>query len=191
MTDRPWWAVALQWAAWAAVMTLVMGWVSRSRTAVPPGGDGVLEQPRSVLIIGWTCTVFFAALVGLSQAFPGRNPSFWPTVVFLLFVAGGLILVAECHRGRHYLTLEGLRYGKLFGWGGVVRWDQIRRLRYSDSTKWFRLDTSDGRVVRISAMLTGLPDFAAAALDRVAEDAIDPRARERLEAIREGKLPSI
>ena len=191
MTDRPWWVVALQWAAWAAAMTFVMSWVSKSRATVPPGADGVLKQPRSMLIIGWTCTVFFAALAGLSQAFPGQNPSVWPTVVFLLFAAGGLALVAECHRGQHHLTPDGLRYGKLFGRGGDVRWDEIRTLRYSDSAKWFRLDTSDGRVIRISATLTGLQEFAAAALDHVAEDAIDGRAREQLEAIREGKLPSI
>ena len=191
MTDRPWWAVALQWAVWAAVMTLVMGWISRSRTTAPKGADGVLQQPRSMLIIGWVCTVFFAALAGLSQAFPGQNPSIWPTVVFLMFAAGGLALVAECHRGRHRLTADGLRYGKLLGRGGSVRWDEIKWLSYSDGWKWFRLETSDGRVVRLSATLTGLQDFASAALDHVPEDAIDRRAREQLDAIREGKLPSI
>lgn len=191
MTDRPWWSVALQWAAWAAVMTLVMSWVSRSRKVAPRGAEGVLQQPRSMLIIAWVCTVFFAALAGLSQAFPGRSPSVWPTVVFILFAAGGLALVAECHRGRHRLKPDGLRYGKLLGRGGSVRWKEITRVRYSDAWKWFRLETSDGRVVRLSATLTGLQDFAAAALDHVPAEAIDRRAREQLEAIREGKLPSI
>ncbi len=191
MTDRPWWAVALQWAAWGAVMTLVMGWLSRSRAAVPRGTDGLLQQPRSTLVIGWVCTLFFAALAGLSRAFPGQNPTIWSTVAFLLFSAGGLVLVAEYHRGRHRLTPEGLRYGKLLGRGGLARWDQVIEVCYSDAAKLFRLETSDGRVIRVSAMLTGLPDFASAALDNVSEGAIDRRAHEMLEATRRGELPSI
>ncbi len=190
MTERPWWAVALQWALWGGVMTLVMGWLARSR-AVHGAPDGLLRQPRSALFIGWACTLFFAALAGLSRAFPGRNPAAWPTLVFLFFAAGGLVLVAEYHRGRHRLTPEGLRYGKLLGRGGLARWDQVTRLGYSDAAKWFRLETSDGRVVRVSAMLTGLPDFASAALDHVPENAIEGRARQMLEAVRLGKLPSI
>lgn len=191
MNDKPWWAVALQWAAWAATMGLVMGWLSRSRAIAPPGAEGLLRQPRSTLIIGWVCTVFFAALAGLSRAFPGQNPSVWPTVVFLLFAAGGLVMVTDHYRGRHRLTPEGLRYGKLLGRGGLARWDQVTRLHYSEAAKWFRLETSDGKVARISAMLTGLPEFASSALDRVPEGAIDRQTREMLEAIRRGKLPSI
>ena len=191
MSDRPWWIVALQWATWAAVMTVIMGWLSRSRTVTPKGADGLLQQPRSMLVIGIVCTLFFAALAGLSRAFPGRNPSIWPTVVFLLFAAGGLIMVVDYYRGRHRLTPEGLHYGKLLGPGGVVRWDQVTGLRYSDTSKWFRLDTSDGRVVRVSAMLVGLQDFASEALDHVPESAIDHRALEMLEAARRGELPSI
>ena len=191
MTDRPWWTVALQWAAWGAVMTLVMGWLSRSRTAAPQGAVGLLQQPRSTLVIGWVCTIFFAALAGLSRAFPGQNPTIWPTMVFLLFAAGGLVVVAEHHRGRHRLTPEGLHYGKMVGRGGLARWDEITRVRYSDTSKWFRLETADGRVIRVSVMLRGLPDFASAVLDHVPADSIDGRAQEILDTIRLGKLPSI
>ena len=191
MTDKPWWIVALQWAAWGAVMALVMGWLSRSRRAIPPGTEGLLRQPRSMLVVGLVCTLFFAALAGLSRAFPGRSPTIWSTVAFLLFAAGGLIMVVDYYRGRHCLTAEGLQYGKLLGRGGLARWDQVNRLHYSDAAKWFRLETSDGRIVRISVMVTGLQDFASATLDNVPESVIDKRAREMLEATRRGELPSI
>ncbi len=183
--------MALQWAAWGAVMSLVMGWLSRSREASPQDAGGLLQQPRSTLIVAWVCTLLFAALAGLSRAFPGPDPKVWPTLVFLLFASGGLVLVAEHHRGRHRLTPEGLRYGKLLGRSGFVRWDQITRFHYSDAAKWFRLETSDGRVVRVSVMLTGLQDFASAVLDHVPEDAVEERAHAMLDAIRQGNLPSI
>ena len=89
------------------------------------------------------------------------------------------------------LTPDGLRYGKMFGGGGILRWADVRRLNYSESAKWFRLDLADGRVVRLSAMLIGMPEFARAALAQVPPPAIDPDTRSVLEGTRAGDLPRI
>ena len=191
MNDRPWWAVALQWAAWGAIMTVVMGWLARSRAAAPESGEGELVPPRSTLVVAVATTVLFVTIAGLSVAFPGTDPSPWPTVVFLLFALLGLVMVVDHRRGRHTLTPDGLRYGKLLGAGGTLRWDEVRRLAWSESAKWFRLETTDGRVVRISAMLVGLPHFATAALERLPAGVVEARARAVLGEIRRGELPSI
>jgi len=67
----------------------------------------------------------------------------------------------------------------------------VRKLRYSSSSKWFRLDLADSRAVRISAMLTGLPAFAQAALAEVDPGAIDSASRRVLDATAMGELPRI
>jgi hypothetical protein len=113
------------------------------------------------------------------------------TLFFLGFAALGLPLVLDYRNARHVLTPDGLRYGKMFGGGGVLRWTDVHRLNYSQSAKWYRLDLADGRVVRVSAMLIGLPNFARAALEQVPPSAITPEARSVLEATRAGNLPSI
>ena len=53
------------------------------------------------------------------------------------------------------------------------------------------MDLADGRVIRISAMLQGLPDFAAAALGGVPPAAIDADTRALLEATARGELPRV
>ncbi|HEU5180416.1 MAG TPA: PH domain-containing protein, partial [Candidatus Polarisedimenticolia bacterium] len=74
---------------------------------------------------------------------------------------------------------------------GVLKWDAVRRLHYSHSAKWFRIDLADGGVVRVSAMLMGLPGFAQAALGQVSAAAIDSETRTVLEATAAGNLPRI
>src|SRR5262245_58815713 len=71
VTSRPWWAPALQWGIWAAVMTVVMGWLARTRTDAPaPHEARSLAHPRSTLIVGLVCGGFFLALAVVSAMFP-------------------------------------------------------------------------------------------------------------------------
>jgi hypothetical protein len=48
--------------------------------------------------------------------------------------------------------------------------------------RWFRIETASGEVVRVSALVTGLPEFAGAVLEQVPSYAIDDGARETLQA---------
>jgi hypothetical protein len=72
-----------------------------------------------------------------------------------------------------------------------LRWAQVTRVRYSQSLKWFRIEAADGAVVRVSAMLTGLPQFAQAVLAEVPEFHIDKSARPVLERTAAGFPPPI
>jgi PH (Pleckstrin Homology) domain-containing protein len=190
MSDRPWWAHGLQWGLWAVCMSLVMGWLGRSRTRATPTTDpGRLHHPRSTLILAAVCSGFFVVLFLLCAIFGGDQARIAP--FFLLFAGLGVPLFFDYVNARHTLRPDGLEYGRMFGGGGVALWCEIRRLRYSTSSKWFRLDTRDGRVARISAMLVGLPEFARAALDHVPADAIDAPTRAILEATARGDLPPV
>jgi hypothetical protein len=189
---RPWWTTVLQWGLWAVVMTAVMGWLARTRTR-PRSSDEThtLAHPRSTLLVGLICTGFFLALAVLSALYPGKTGSPLISLAFLGFAALGLPMVLDYRNARHTLTPDGLRYGRMLGEGGRLRWAEVRRLRYSESAKWFRLELAGGEVVRISAMLRGLPEFAAAVLAQVPSAAIDEDTRAVLEATARGELPRV
>jgi hypothetical protein len=192
VTTRPWWATALQWGLWALVMAAVMGWLARTRARPrPPEERHTLAHPRSTLVIGLVCVCFFSLLAVWSALFPGKTGSPLISLFFLAFAALGVPLILDYCNARHVLTPDGLRYGKLMGGGGQMRWTEVRTLRYSQSAKWFRMDLTDGRVVRVSAMLQGLPEFAAAVLTQVPTAAIDEETRTVLEATARGELPRV
>ena len=193
MSDRPWWAHGLQWGLWAVCMSLVMGWLGRSRKRSEPAtrtGEAKLHHPVGILIVGLVCAGFFTALAvwaGLSAKPEDRRIA----PFFLIFVLLGLPLVLDYVNARHSLRADGLQYGRMLGGGGVLHWSEVMRVRYSQAMKWFRLETRDGQVARISAMLVGLPEFARAALDHVPADAIDAPTRAILEATARGELPPV
>lgn len=192
MSDRPWWSAAVQWGLWAVLMTIVMGWLAGSRAQDPAAQSGkALVHPRTTLIIGLVCTGLFLVIAALSAIFPGKTGSPLVTLFFLTFAALGFLMILEYRNGRHTLTPEGLRYGRMLGSRGAFGWSEVTQLRYLESAKWFRLVVADGRVVRVSAMLVGLPRFAQAALGQVAPAAIDGDTRSVLEATAAGNLPQI
>ena len=192
MSNGPWWAQVLFWGLWFALMSLVMGWMARSRQRPRSGGQpGVLEYPRSVFIVGLVCSGFFLALALFSLLFPGKTGSPLISLFFLGFALLGVPLIAEYVRVRHQLEPDGLRYQSLLGKRGFVRWTDVTRLRYSEVAKWFRIDGGACEVVRISAMLTSLPEFARAALEGVSRERIDPKTVRILESTASGSPPSI
>jgi hypothetical protein len=192
LTTRPWWAPALQWGPWAVVMSAAMGWLARTRMRPrAPHEAHTLAHPRSTLVVGLLCSSFFLVLAVWSALFPGKTGSPAISLFFVGFAALGVPLILDYRNARHTLTPDGLRYGKLLGGGGQMRWVDVRKLRYSQSAKWFRLELTDGQVVRISAMLRGLPEFAAAALTQVPPAAIDADTRTVLQATAQGELPQV
>jgi len=84
-----------------------------------------------------------------------------------------------------------LRYGRLLGSGGFIRWSELKRVRFSDSMKWFVLESQSSQVVRLSVMLMGLPIFAQRLLARTPRDVIDRSSLSVLEATADGNPPSV
>jgi Bacterial PH domain len=192
MTTRPWWAPVLQWGLWAVAMGAIMTWLAQTRTRPRAASEAsTLAHPRSTLVIGLICGGFFLTLAVWSALLPGKTGSPFISLFFLGFAALGVPLVLDYLNARHTLTADGLRYGKLLGGGGQLRWVDVRKLRYSEGAKWFRLELTDGRVVRISAMLRGLPEFAAAVLAQVPSGAIDADTRAVMQATAQGEQPRV
>jgi hypothetical protein len=57
--------------------------------------------------------------------------------------------------------------------------------------KWFKIELTSGVVVRVSAMLIGLPEFASRVLAGVPRGAIGENAYALLQQTEQGNLPRI
>jgi uncharacterized membrane protein YeaQ/YmgE (transglycosylase-associated protein family) len=181
-----------KWILWWLLMALVMGWMARTRLKKRTSSEAnSLRHPRSTLVMGIVIGGFFLAIAIMSYLFPNNTGSLGISLFFLALALLGAWLVLEYFRARHEIEPGGLRYQKLFGGGGRLRWSEVESVRYSSSAKWFRILTVTGETVRLSAMLQGLPEFAEAVLKEVPEDRIDGEAIPILEQTAAGSPPSI
>jgi hypothetical protein len=72
--EQSWWGPAVQWTVWGILMTLVMGWVARSRFKNRPHSDSQrLVHPPSTLIIGVVVFLFFAGIATISNVFANKT----------------------------------------------------------------------------------------------------------------------
>lgn len=190
---KNWWAPAVQWTLWGVVMTVVMGWLAKSRMKERPASDAdTLRQPAGILIMGLIGVSFFVGLAVVSNTI-GKNSttSIWTTLGFLFFAAMSLPMVADYFLGRHLMSQEGLDYGKLLGKRGYARWGEIRSITYVPMMKWFKLRTASGATIRISATLMGLPAFAQYVLAHVPPERIDGPTRALLVETANGTPPRL
>ncbi|TAL29663.1 MAG: hypothetical protein EPN97_13170 [Alphaproteobacteria bacterium] len=189
---------ALQWPLWFAIMGFVMAMLGRSRMKRRPGeATNVMRSPKLMLILGIICTVFFVALAILSQIFPDKDASGLPgkpnpvyAYWFLGFASLGLPVIANHFRERHRIEPEELHYRTLTK-EGVLWWRGVTKIRYSAAMKWFRLEGANGEVVRISVSLTGLPEFARVALEKIPPESFDAFTRKVLAETAAGNPPSM
>lgn len=192
LLERPLAARAIQWLVWAILMVVVMRWMARSRNHPrPPAEERVLSHPRSTLIMGLVCFIFFAAAAILSNVFRNHTTTWWTTSIFVGFALVSLPMITDYFIARHQVSEDGLAYRKMTGAARYLRWSDLKRVRYATGMKWFRLETKSGEVARISAMLMGLPEFARLLLAHTPEDAIDHDTLPVLQATAGGDAPSV
>ncbi len=188
---REWWAALIP-AAGALLTSLVTAWAAASRKrAQAAAAPARMQYPAITGIIG--VLVLGALLILAAFVATAGNGAGRPVVagVFAAFGALGLLLILESVRVWHVLTADGLEFGRLLGPRGSLRWRDVTRLTYSKEMRWFRIETASGEVARISAILTGLPEFARAVLEQVPTYAIDDSARGVLQARAQGPLPRL
>jgi hypothetical protein len=192
MADKPWWAAALQWSLWWIAMIGVMGWLGRSRMAAAPPAPGTLRLPRSVAILGAVCRGFFVALLVLSHVYANGTEGPFTDLVFGGFALLSLPMLLDYWFARHVVDDDGLSYWTWLGGGRRhMRWDRVREVRYAPTMKWFRVRDADGRTARISAMMCGLPAFAALLLTHAPQAVADPFTRDMLHATVAGSPPPV
>jgi Bacterial PH domain len=189
---NPTFASVLQWVIWGIVMSAIVGWLAKSRLkARRDANSRHLAHPGSTLLIGLVGFLFFASLAILSVVF-SEGPKTWlATATFVGFAFLSLPILADYIRARHDVSEEGLSYGRMFGRRGYLKWSDLRRVKYTQSMKWFRLETQSGDVARISALLTGLPQFACFLLEYAPTEAIDIKTIPVLEATATGNPPPL
>src|SRR5919201_2218379 len=182
----------LQWALWSLLMSLIMGWVARSRARLRPAADARrLRHPPSTLIIGLCVFLLLAGIAVISNVYANPTTSWWTTTVFVGFALLALPIIGDYFAARHEVSEEGLRYGRLLGSAGLIRWTEVKSVRFSDLMKWFRVESQTGTVVRLSLMLMGLPEFAQLLLARAGREAIEKSTLPLLEMTASGNPPSV
>jgi hypothetical protein len=178
---------------WVIVMSLVMGWLGRTRDRQPErAGSGiVLRNPPSLLVVGVVCIALFmtAAVAALLTTQDGRGPFYF--VWFTGFALLGVPLVADYYIDRFEVRDDGLTFRTTFGGGGTAAWTDITRVTYSQGLKWFRFVLADGRVVRVSVMMIGLPTLAQYVLSRAANATLDATTRRILTDTAAGNPPPV
>lgn len=192
MNDRVWWASALQWTLWWIAMFAVMGWLGRSRLKPRPASEArTLRHSRGILILGLVCFGFFSALTVISNVFPNETVTWWTTAIFVGFALMGVPLVIEYYKVRLELSEQGMVYWTYLRGRRTLRWEDVREVRFSPAMRWFRLETRNGEVARVSAMLIGLPEFANLLLAHVPAEAVDEQTLALLRATAVGALPPV
>ena len=189
--NRGWLPTIIQWTIWAVLMSLVVGWLAKSRLKARRNPESRrLTHPPSTLMIGLVGLLFFGGLAAVSHFTQGAA-TWIATVVFIGFALLSVPILMDYYRARHEVSEEGLSYGRMFGRRGFLKWSDLRRVKYASSMKWFRLETASGQVARISAMLTGLPQFARLLLEYAPTEAIDVHTIPVLEATATGNPPPL
>ncbi len=151
-----------------------------------------LRPPISTLVIGTVSAAFFFWLAAVSFA-TGRHPAATLGTASC-FIALGLMalpMVADYFFARHRLSDEAIDFGRRFGGRGVMRWADVRRVRFSPTMKWFVLEGAAGDKARISASLAGLPEFARLALAGVPPEALDKKTHKLLVDASLGRRPRV
>lgn len=150
-----------------------------------------VQHPATTLIIGVAGFLLFAGIAVLSNVYANPTTTIYTTLTFVGFALLSLIVVADYLFARHDVSGQGVNYRRLTGVRGTFTWREVVRVRFSTSMKWFAIMLSDGRIVRVSAMMTGLPAFARLLTAAVAPSAIDRDTRTILDATAAGNPPSV
>lgn len=191
MDDR-WWSTPLWWVLWLLSMSLIMGWIARSRLRPRPASEtGRLTQTLAIFIVGLVCFLIFATMAVVSNVIPNTTSTWWTTAIFVGLACLGVPLVTGFFLEQYEATPDGLTGANFIGVRKQLRWSELRSVRYSLFMKWFRLETQSGTVIRISAMLTGLPEFARLLLANAPTQAIDAETLKLLRATAAGNPPSV
>jgi hypothetical protein len=174
---------------WFVVMTILMGWVARSR--MKDKHPNTLRMPSSYLIIAIVGFLLFGGTAVLSNVYSNGTETWRTTTGFIAFALMAFVLVMECLVRRHQLTESGLRYGRWFGSSRDLRWSELRSVRYAPFKQCFRLEATSGEVAWIAACLMGLPEFARLVLSHAPSESIEDETKEILQATADGNPPPL
>jgi hypothetical protein len=186
-----WLVPAIQWGLWFVLMIVVMGWIGRDRLR-PPAHSAtgtLLRLPVSILAIGVTCAGLFVICAVFSYSAATGGP--FVAAIFTLLAALGCYMIIEYFRDRYELRRDGVAYRTPLGSERFTPWADILWVRYSRAGKWIVLKLRNGRTLRLSVLLVGLPVFAEELLHNVDPSLIAEDSRDVLQNTSRGRPPSV
>jgi hypothetical protein len=186
--SNPWWNPLLRGVISAVLMSLVMGWLARSRKKPPQADSRQLTYPRSVFTLGLVSALLF--LTCAFFAFRSPTGGALVSAFFLCFAVMGAYMLVEYVTTSYVAREAGLEYTTLLR-RGFAAWSEISEVRFSPSMKWFVLRMRDGKTLRISALMLGLPVFAEAVLAEASHMVIDDDSLRLLRETSIGNPPSV
>jgi hypothetical protein len=174
-------------------MSVFMAWLGRSRLRRRPASEARrLVHTLGTRIVGLLVFSFFAGITVLSTIFfRNQTTSWWTTIIFVAFSLLGLYLLATTFVEKYEASERGLSGRNAVGTAKQILWLELSRVSYSRRMKWFRLETQTRTVMRISAGLMGLPEFASLLLQYAPAGTIDAEALEVLRSTAGGDLPRL
>jgi len=166
--------------------------LGKQRTPARPGrGRGMMRYPRMVLVMGvFVVLAGLAAFVANGVAEFEEDP-FSAVFVLIGFPVAGTLVATMYFRVRYALVPGGMRYRPMWRGKSSFSWAEVTRVRYLSAAdkKCFRIETVSGRPVKLSLMLTGLPEFARTVLAEAPETSIDAETHFVLQQLGAGYLP--
>lgn len=187
-----WLSAVAQGLFWVLAMTLTMRWLARGRQrGAPVAGSGCVQHHAGSLVIGVICTLFFVGVMVAASIWPDEGVNAWFYAFMAGFVLLGAYLVADWRFARHTVSDAGMDFGRPTGRRVAFGWAEVGNVRFSKSWNWFRIELRSGEVVRVSGMMTGLPEFAARVLEGLPETRIDGATLAMLRDTANGKLPPV
>jgi len=183
--------IAANHLIWIILMGLVMGWLARSRLRPPPQTESgtVLKLPVGLLVVGLVCAGMFGAFAYFSFSAPTGGPVV--ASVFSAFALLGCYLIYLFATEWYEVRPDGIAYRTMLGRTRVASWEDVRHVRYASALQWFVIRMQDGRVLRLSAMLIGLPALAHMLLSKVGGERLDPDSAEVVRQTASGNLPKV
>lgn len=189
-----WLSALCQALFWILAMTLSMRWLARARQRALPataaGGSRVQHHAGS-LVVGVICTLLFVGVMVVASIWPDEGVNFWFHALMTGMALLGAYLVADYRFARHTVSEGGMDFGRPTGRRLAFGWTEVRSVRFSKSWNWFRIELQSGEVVRVSGMMTGLPEFAGRLLEQVPAARIDRDSLRVLQDTAKGRLPPV
>ncbi len=180
-TERTWRLAAA--ALTHGVIVSLLAWLLRRRrpTGERQGAAVLLRYPPAWHLLSWCLLLLpFVGLAFVAWRFPPKPDDIvWLAGMAVGFAVTGTYLVVEVTGLSHELQPNGLvRHG---AWRPrrFLPWSQVTAIRYSALACMWRVRTSSGDGAWVPLWVSGVGDFARAALAHVPPEVIDrdPAAR--------------
>jgi hypothetical protein len=176
-----WWMVALWVLVPVASIALVCATVAAARrvrpTADPAAGSLVYRHPP---LLRWGSVCFavcgFSAVTAMVVVHPPKDgaEAIYFILAYAMFGSLAAALVWDVFRFRLVVGPEGLDCRSPWRRRRFIQWADVSVVSFNNPLGWFEVRATDGRLVRMPALVGGLGAFLEACEGRLAPGQLEP-----------------